>query len=235
MSKTGAKRFYKAASVEPHESGWCITLDGRTLKTPGKTILIAPSRAAAQLIADEWSAQGEQIKPETMPVTRLMNVAVEHTPKRREELAAQYRSYAGTDLICYRAEAPQDLKAAQARAWDDLLDWAKHHFGEKLKITSGIMAITQDAAALDQFEAYALTKNDVDLTLLVHFTAVFGSAVLAAAAMEGHMNAPDALLTSRVDELFQIQQWGEDDEAKIRTENIRVETLALAQLITVEP
>lgn len=234
MSKTGAKRFYKVASVEPHESGWCVALDGRTLKTPGKTILIAPSRAAAQLIADEWSAQGEQIKPETMPVTRLMNVAVEHTPKRREELAAQYRSYAGTDLTCYRAEAPQDLKAAQGKAWDDLMVWAERHLNAKLKITSGIMAITQDEAALDQYEAYALTKSDVDLTLLVHFTAVFGSALLAAAVVEGHMSAQDALLASRVDELFQIEQWGEDDEAKIRTENIRVETLALSKLITSE-
>ena len=165
-----------------------------------------------------------------MPCTRLMNVACEQTPTRRDDLIAEARRYASTDLLCYRAENPSDLTARQEAQWGPLLDWAAG-LGIKLKSVRGIMAVTQDEAALDAMADQARALGDVDLTLLVHFISVFGSAVLGLAVMKGRLTAAQALDLSRLDELYQIEQWGEDEEAAERTAFIRRETLALAQFI----
>lgn len=231
MSKTHANRFYKNVSVAEHESGYVVQLDGRTLKTPGKHPLIMQKSYQAECVAAEWDAQIEQIKPETMPCTRLLNVACEQTPDNRDGLIAEVRKYAGTDLLCYRADAPQELSARQLQTWDPVLDWAQHAHDISLKVTSGISAISQDEAELDKVAAFAARQDDVMLTLLTHFTAVFGSSILSIATMERHLEAEQALTISRLDELFQIERWGEDEEAQIRTANIRAETLALSQLI----
>ena len=225
-----AKRFYKEVSIGSQEGGYAVLLDGRVLKTPKKQPLVIAREAHAKLVAAEWDAQAEEINPSLMPCTRLMNVACEQTPTRRDDLIAEARRYSGTDLLCYRAENPSDLTARQEAQWGPLLDWAAG-LGIKLKSVRGIMAVTQDEAALDAMADQARALGDVDLTLLVHFISVFGSAVLGLAVMKGRLTAAQALDLSRLDELYQIEQWGEDEEAAERTAFIRRETLALAQLI----
>ena len=225
-----AKRFYKEVSIGSQEGGYAVLLDGRVLKTPKKHPLVIEREAHAKRVAAEWEAQAEEINPSLMPCTRLMNVACEQTPTRRDDLIAEARRYAGTDLLCYRAENPSDLTARQEAQWGPLLDWAAG-LGIKLKSVRGIMAVTQDEAALDAMADQARALGDVDLTLLVHFISVFGSAVLGLAVMKGRLTAAQALDLSRLDELYQIEQWGEDEEAAERTAFIRRETLALAQLI----
>ena len=207
-----------------------MLLDGRALKTPGKLALSAPHETIAQLIAAEWEAQEGEINPAAMPITRLLNVATERTPDNRDELITEARQYAGSDLLCYRAPQPKDLTARQAELWSPWLDWAGER-GVELISVEGITATEQPAASLDAMADYAASLTDIALTLFVHFTAVFGSAVLAMAVMEGALTAGDALDLSRLDEQFQIEIWGEDEEAKLRTENITRDVLALAQIV----
>jgi len=200
MAKKFAKRFYKQVSVAAAEGGWIVQLDGRTLKTPGKIILLVPTEKAAGLIALEWDAQTDYIRPELMPVTRLLNVAVEQTPDNRDALVAEARKYAGTDVLCYRE-------------------------GDAL------IAIEQDEAALEAVADYARSLDNMHLTLFVHFVAVFGSAVLAMAVLKGHLTGEAAFDLSRLDELWQIRYWGEDEEARERIDGIRTEINALCKLL----
>lgn len=230
MSQSFAKRFYKDVSVDARDDGYVILLDGRVLKTPNKADLIINRRKRADIVAAEWDAQETEINPSLMPATRLMNVACEQTPLRREALISEARNYAATDLLCYRADAPADLAARQAQHWDPLLHWAAAQ-DIKLETVIGIMAIRQSPAALDALATKARTMDDVALTLLVHFISVFGSAVLGLAVMNDHITATRGLELSRLDELYQIEQWGEDEDAKLRIELIWRETLALATLI----
>ncbi len=225
-----AKRFYKSVEVKPTGDCFAVYLDERELKTPGRKALHLKTQALAQLIATEWDAQDGEIKPEIMPVTRLLNVAIERTPLNRDELCKEVAKYLGTDLTCYRAVAPQELVERQVQAYDDVLAWADETHGIKLNTTEGLLT-AQDAEMTQRGADYAAAQDDLRVTLLVHFTAVFGSAVLAIAVMDGHLTAEDALTRSRTDELFQIQRWGEDEEAAERTQNIHVETLALAQVL----
>ncbi len=229
MAKT--KRFYKQASAEKVEGGYAIMLDGRRLKTPGKFALTLASKRAAQLVAAEWQAQGEQIKPETMPCTRLLNVTLERAQDNRDMLITEVTKYAGTDVTCYRAVGPQALYKRQCAAWDDVLEWAGKTHGIKLETVIGIIAAPQGKAALQSVTDYASALDPMHLTLLAHFNAVFGSAILAIAVMDGHIDAGDALARSRVDELFQIEQWGSDETAQERAAEMETETLALSKLI----
>lgn len=224
-----AKRFYKEVSVTQSGDGYSVKLDTRELKTPGRSALVL-CKDHAHLLAGEWQAQGEHIRPETMPVTRLLNVAAERTPINRDALIAEAAKYAGTDLLSYRSE-DRPLFDRQSAQWDPVLDWVKTQHDVKIKTTVGIVAIEQDPQALSNVANYAADLNDIDLTLMVHFTAVFGSAILALAVLDGHLDAKTALDLSRLDEIFQIERWGQDEEAEERTNAIYKETAALARLL----
>lgn len=228
MSKT-AKRFYKDVSIASKDGGWTVMLDERQLKTPGRKALIL-SQNHAGLLASEWQAQVEYIKPETMPVTRLLNVATERTPQNRAALIEEAGKYAGTDLLSYRSE-DRPLFDRQKVQWDPVMEWAEAQHGIKLETTVGIMAIDQAPAAIKNIENYAGNLGHINLTLMVHFTAVYGSAVLALGVMDRHLSAKQALDLSRLDEIFQIERWGQDEEAEERTNAIYVETRALARLL----
>lgn len=228
MSK--AKRFYKKVAVAPLESGFGITLDGRSLKTPGKQALYVDTAHIAQLVAEEWDAQDETIRPETMPVTRLVNVALELTPHNRDKLAEEARNYAGTDLLCYRAAEPVALARRQAEGWDPVLSWAKSE-GITLKTTDSVIAIEQAPESLDVVARFAETLDDLKLTLFVHLTAVFGSAILSMAVLKKHLTGSQAFDLSRLDNLYQIEHWGEDEEAAEIAANLAVEVKALCRIL----
>jgi chaperone required for assembly of F1-ATPase len=230
MAKKVAKRFYKDVSVVEGEGGWVVRLDGRTLKTPGKITLLIPTQKAAKLVAAEWDAQIEHIRPESMPVTRLLNVAVEQTPDNRDALIAEARKYAGTDVLCYREGEVRLHHEEQAKKWDPILEWAVGE-GVSLKSTDSLIAIEQDNKALDTVATFAETLPDMELTLFVHLVSVYGSAVLAMAVLKHHLTGEAAYELSRLDELWQIKYWGEDEEAKDRSNAIRTEVKALCELL----
>jgi len=225
-----AKRFYKDVSVGEAEGGYVILLDGRRLKTPRKKLLLTSSQSAANLVAAEWDAQGEDIIPSTMPVTRLVNVTIELTPDNRPDLIAEARKYAGTDLLCYRSDETRLYLEHQAENWDPVLAWAAAR-GVTLETTLTLKAIPQDEAALDVVADYARGLGDISLTLFVHLIATFGSAVLAMAVMESHLSGEAAFELSRLDEIWQIKHWGQVDDAKDRTDIIRAEIIALCKLL----
>lgn len=229
-SKTFPKRFYKTVGVKAEGGGFVVTLDGRVLKTPGKQILLCPTRDHANLIAAEWEAVTTVINPAQMPLTRLLNVAVERTPHMRDDLIAEARRYGATDLLCYRADTPQALVDMQSAEWDPWLDWARGQ-GIDLTATAGVLAIDQSAEALDAIAARASALDDLQLTLLVHLTAVFGSVILALAVINRALAAGAAFDISRLDARFQIDRWGEDEEAAEIAAATRGETVILSQFI----
>lgn len=230
MAKSLNSRFYKTVSTAKEEGGYAVMLDQYRLKTPGKMTLLLPSQPLAQLTANEWEAQGEKIDPSTMPITRLLNVAIERTPSRREELIAEARKYASTDQLCYRSAQTRLFLEYQAQHWDPVLDWAKGK-GVALRTTESLVALEQEAASLDAVARYASGLDDIALTLFVHLTSTFGSAVLAMAVHENHLDGAKAYELSRLDEVWQIKQWGQDEEAQERTDAIEAEITALCAIL----
>jgi len=229
-----AKRFYKVVTVAPIEGAdtdaYGVFLDGRALKTQGKQALVLQRLTHAESVAREWDAQAEDILPHTMPCTRLVNVAIEQTPTHRERVIAEGCNYVRTDVLCYRAENPSALNRRQAELWDPVLDWARGQ-GVELKTTSGIIAIEQDESSIEAVQAYLSGLNHLELTLCVHFIAVYGSAVLGLAVMQKHLTAQAAFELSRLDVLWQIEHWGVDEDAQKISKSLQAEITALSPLI----
>lgn len=225
-----AKRFYTSVTTEKVDDGFGVFLDGRTLKTPQKHTLIVASETIAGLIAAEWDAQQDTIKPETMPITRLVNVSIELTPNNRNRLSEEAQRYAGTDLLCYRTDDPPSLSERQSEQWDPMLSWAADR-GIKLETTNSVIAIDQPEDSLMQVKAYAASHCNLNLTLFVHLIAVFGSAILAMAVMEKFLTGQKGFTLSRLDNLYQIEQWGQDEEAAKIAVNLEAEVIALCKIL----
>lgn len=222
------KRFYKAVSTQPHAvGGFAVMLDGRVPKTPERLPLALPTKALADLVAAEWEAQVEHVVPATMPATRLAYTALDRVSQTREAVAEQLAEYAGSDLICYFADAPAELVRRQQARWRPLLDWAGEELDLVLLPASGIIHQAQPPETLARMKALALEEGDLGLTGLAHAVPLLGSAVLALALRRGVLNAAEAFALSRLDEDFQIEQWGEDEEAKARADGLAAEVALL--------
>ncbi|WP_368186387.1 ATP12 family chaperone protein [Aestuariibius sp. HNIBRBA575] len=213
MSEWKAKRFWKTANAQSIEGGFGIFLDDRPVKTPAKASLVVPTHALATEIAREWDAQDEKIDPTTMPVTRAANAAIDKVTKDFVAVVEMIAEYGGSDLLCYRASDPSELIARQAAAWDPLLDWAAEEFGGRLAIGHGVMHVTQDPALLSTLREGVADLSAFSLTGFYDLVQISGSLILAFAVIRGRIDPVDAWLTSRIDEDWQIEQWGHDDEA----------------------
>lgn len=234
MTEWKARRFWTSADVEPAEGGWQVVLDGRPVRTPGKRPLILPTRALARAIADEWDAQADAIDPGAMPLTRAANSAVEKVAPQFDAVADMLAEYGGTDLICYRAERPAALAARQAEAWDPLVLWAHQALDAPLRVTRGVMPVAQDPVALARLRARLGQLSPWELTALHDLVTLPGSLVLGLAVLSGRLDADTAHAAARIDEEYQAQEWGRDDEAEAaaaaRLEALRVAARLLSLL-----
>lgn len=224
------KRFYKDVTVEPAEGGgWQILLDGRSIKTPGRALLRLPTEALAQELAEEWAEQKTHIDLLHMHLTRLANVAIDRVPELREEMAEEVVRYCETDLLCHMAEEPFELAALQDARWSPVRDWAADTLGVILMTTEGIIATPQPGASLQAARDYALSLDDFRLTALVYGCGLYGSALLAMATTERALTAESAFHLSRIDEEWQMQRWGEDEEARAAANAKEIESDALGR------
>lgn len=226
------KRFYKEASVGERDGMFVVLLDGRLARTPSRHPLALPSRALAEAVAAEWNALGETIDPARMPLTRLVNVAIDRVANEIAAVRAEIVRYAGSDLLCYRAGSPAGLVEAQAAAWDPVLDWARETFGARFTLAEGVTFAAQPAESVAAIRAQvARYAPPFALAALATATAITGSVLLALALARGRLSADEAWAAAHVDEQWNAGQWGEDIEAKRRLAARRAEFDAAAKVL----
>ncbi|MFO7771254.1 MAG: ATP12 family protein [Roseovarius gahaiensis] len=226
MSEWKAKRFWKTAKVAETEQGFTVHLDGRTVKTPAKAPLVVPTRAMADAIAKEWDAQDGDIAPYTMPVTRAANAAIDKVTHQHAEVAQMIAGYGDTDLICYRADSPAELVARQAEAWDPLLDWAADILDARLKPVTGIMYSPQDPKALAALAQRVHQMDAYSLTAFHDLVGMSGSLIIGFAALHDLHDIQALWRLSRIDEIWQAELWGVDEEAQEQAAKKESEFLA---------
>ncbi|WP_420004012.1 ATP12 family chaperone protein [Arenibacterium sp. LLYu02] len=214
MSEWKQKRFWKAVSVEPEGEGFAVALDGRRVKTPAKAPLVVPTQAMAEAIAAEWEAQVEVVDPLSMPNTRSANAAIDKVTIQFAEVADMLAEYGDSDLLCYRAESPDELVARQSARWDPALDWAAESLGARLKPRSGILHAPQDSAALEALRVRVHEMTHFQLAAFHDLVGISGSLILGFAAAEGWRPLDEIWELSRLDERWQEEQWGPDEEAQ---------------------
>lgn len=217
-----ARRFYENVTVAEANDGFIVRLDTHELKTPAKKPLILPTVELAQHVAGEWQAQETDIDSYTMPTMRLVSTALDRVAEVPDETAQAFAAYGMSDLLCYRAENPDKLVKKQADAWDPILDWAKSRFDMSFEVTQGILPIDQPSD--NEVRLISMAGDDVfRLTGLAHMAATLGSAILAIAVDEAHIDAQGAYELAFLDDLYQIDEWGADAEAVDRLDKIALD------------
>lgn len=223
MSEWAPKRFWKAADVARVDTGFAVQLDGRGVKTPAKTPLVVPTEALAREIAGEWDAQVEKIDPNVMPATRMANSALDKVTIQFAEVADMLAAYGDSDLLCYRAGHPVELVARQNEKWNPMLDWAEATFGAKLEPRTGVIHAPQDETAIAKLTAEVHALSAFQLAAFHDLVSLSGSLVLGLAVAKAEADVEEIWALSRLDERWQEEQWGEDEEATALAERKRSE------------
>jgi chaperone required for assembly of F1-ATPase len=214
---TSRKRFYQEVFVAAQPNGFSVLLDGKPILTPARAELTLPTKALAEAIAEEWRAQVDTIRPETMVLTKLANTGIDRAGPNRAGFVEQILAFARSDLVCYRAEAPAELISRQTEIWDPLLDWVRQRYGASLRSAMGIGFVEQPPEALDAL-AGGIAEYDVfALAALQAAAALLGSAVVALTLAGNRLQPEEAFAAAQLDEIYQAEKWGADHEAEMRS------------------
>ncbi len=228
MAQSAIRRFYEAAAIEDTGEGFAVTLDGRRVRTPGGAPLVVPVEGLARSIAAEWAAQEKEIDPRSMPVMQLAATALERVAPRRDEVVEHLIGYGATDLVCYRADGTDDLADRQHAEWQPLIEWIRETHGVDVKVTTGVAHVTQDPAALATLGRAVDDHDDFELAALVELTQITGSLIIGLAVSAGRIGWDEGFRLSQLDETWQNEHWGEDDEALTRRRAMAAEMEAAA-------
>ncbi len=207
------KRFYRRAHIgEITGEGFQLLLDGKSVRTPARRVLSTPVRPLTEAIAQEWQAQKEVIDPARMPHTRLANVVIDGIADSIEAVTEEVVKYLGSDLLCYRADAPPGLVERQTAAWNPVLDWARDKLGARFVQIEGVVFAPQPAEAIAAARA-SIPSEPWRLGAVASITTLTGSALLALALSADAVAAETIWVAAHVDEDWQMSQWGRDDSA----------------------
>lgn len=227
------KRFYKETAVDAGDDGFRVLLDGKPMRTPAKAVLVLPTRALAEAIAGEWASvpEKEEIKTGLLPLTRLAATGLDRVPGQREQVIDDTAKYAGSDLLCYRASDPSSLVERQRNTWQPLLDWAAERYGARLSVVEGLSFVTQPAEALGALRAAVAAHGDMALSSLYNLTHIAGSLIVALAVAERRLTAEEAFAAAQLDDLYQVERWGDDPIAVERRTGVRTDIAAGARFL----
>jgi len=225
------KRFWKEVAVVEEDGDFAILLDGRPVKTPARASLAVPTEALAEAVADEWRSVGETIEPRAMPLTGLANAAIDRVEPNKAAFAEALARYAESDLTCYRATGPQALVAVQDTAWDALLAWARRRYDVDFVTTEGVVHVAQPTATVEQLTHAVEALDAFHLAGLSPLVEIGGSLVAALALLDRAITPLQAWDAVSIDERWQIEQWGADEEAEAAIENRRRDFLAAARFL----
>ncbi len=225
------KRFWKSADAVAEQEGWGVRVDDRPLRTPGKALLVVPTEALGRAIAGEWASAAESVDPRAMPLTGLANAAIDCVAADRAAFAAGLAKYAEADLACYRAEGPQTLAERQAESWDNLLGWARRRYDVDFTVTTGIVHVDQPRATVDRLAHEVAALDAFRLAGLSPLVTISGSLLAALAVIEGALATEQAWDAVSIEERWQLEKWGEDDEAVAALALRRADFFAAARFL----
>ena len=227
------KRFYANVAVAGAAEGFEVQLDGKPVRTPARVILTLPTEAAARLVAAEFAAQRENIDPMSMPVTRLVNTAIDGVAQDTQAVLEDILRFSSSDLLCYRADGPGKLVERQSEAWDPLIDWARSALGARFVLAEGVMHVEQPREAIGAIGIHLKMRDDPLRLAAMHLmTNLTGSALLALAVEAGEIDADTAWTAAHVDEDWNTEHWGEDHEAAHRRKLRKKDMMAAVNLLT---
>ena len=226
------KRFYQSAAAGELEGGYGVLLDGRPLRTPAAARLTVPSESLAAALAQEWAAQAERILPASMPMTQIVCTAIDLAASEPERVVEELLGFAEAELLCYRAEEPEELVRRQAALWQPLLDWAAEAYGARFLLARGVVHQAQPPESLVALGQSVARYDPLTLAALAAAVRAAGSLVVGLALTEGRLTPEEAFTVAELDETYNIEQWGEDAQAAARRAAVRADLAAAHSVVT---
>ena len=215
------KRFYKHAEFKEQNSAFLVVLDGKVVKTPSGLDLGSPTMSLSKAMAEEWEMQSSEVKPETMPLCKLAATAIDRLKNKRDEVIGITLKIAETDLLCYRVSEPEDLVALQNRGWNPELEWAMDELDVILKVTVGLIPVNQPEKSLLNLRNKLMSLTDFQLMGVTNAASVAGSLILAFSMFYDRIDAQTMFEKSILEEKYQVERWGKDNEAMLKQEVLR--------------
>lgn len=231
MANNKIRRMYRAAACRRIDDEFAILLDDRPAMTPGKKTLSVPSLALGRAVAEEWNTQEEWIVPFSMPLTQIANTALDRIAGRRQTIVSEVVRYVEDELVCYRAEPESDLARREEMLWQPILDWLAERYDVQLITTAGLIHVEQPSDALKKLTVVLSRMSVAELTVLQCAVAASGSLVLALALVVGRVDGADLFELSQLEETWQIERWGEDEETTLRRRALRQDALVVAHYL----
>lgn len=226
------KRFYAKAQALERDGLFHVALDGRTARTPARNPLALASRSVVEALAAEWQAQEERIDPACMPLTRLVNSALDGVAEQHEAVRAEIVRYAGSDALCYRAGEPAALVERQDQIWNPIISALEQRIGGRFLMAQGVVFAEQPQTTL---AAVARRVGQIPAPVALagahNVMTLTGSTILMLALADGLIDAEAAWVAAHLDEDYQIAIWGQDEEAAERRANRRREFDAATLLL----
>lgn len=226
------KRFYQAAGVSEQDGGWRVLLDGRGIKTAAGLPQVVPTAALAQAMAQEWDAQGQELDPAAFPLRDLADYAIDAIAGGREDAAASLLPYAETDTLCYRADPDEPLHRRQLEVWEPVLARAEDRFGVHFARVSGIVHKPQPPATLARLQAILSEQDPFTLAALRVLTSLSASLAIALLAIEPDADVAALWDAASLEEEWQADLWGRDEEAEERRDQRRASFTLAARFAT---
>lgn len=210
LSGLGPKRFYKDVdvSLDPSTNAYCVTIDGRKLRTPQRSVLSAPTEPLATAVAAEWDAQGDRIRPSSMPLTTLVSTAHDIVPEYRGTIVPSVLNYLSTDALCIRPSLPQSLVEAQSKVLDPIATHLKEARGLELIVSIGGLTAKQPESVVEHVQHSVWAMDDFSLAAMNSATATCKSVAIAMALADGAITAEQAVQAARSEEAWQESVWG---------------------------
>ena len=224
------KRFYSEVAVEDAGDGYRVLLDGRAIKTQGGRPQIVPSPALAEKLASEWRAQGETIDARMFPVRDTVDYAIDSVANDRAAVIDKLLSYAETDTLCYRADPDEPLWHRQQEIWEPLLADMEARENVLMTRVSGIIHRPQSGETLDRLRARLGQLDNLTLAALEQMTALAASLCIGLAALEPGADGEALWAAANLEEDWQVEQWGADEEASALREKRNGEFLLALEL-----
>lgn len=227
------RRVYKTASFAASDAGtFAVLLDGKPALTPLRKPLSSKAEKLIAAVAAEWDAQDPHVDPETMPLTRLLATEIDRISPQREAVVDSLLTFIDADSICYRAAHPADLRERQRGAWQPVIDWLLSAHDVALTSTDGLMPAAQASDTAPKMRKVLEKLNDAELTAFQAAASLTNSLALAFALVHKKVTAAECFAAAFLDELYQVEKWGEDKEAHDRRRRIAGDLNAIERYLT---
>ena len=199
----------------PVAEGFLLHLDGKPFKTLKGREFMLPTQALAEAIVAEWNAQGEKILPDTMPFTRYATIALDVVADDRALIEKDLFGFCETDQLYFRETEDVKLLQRQKLELDPIIEWAEATCKIKILPSYGVMVTPQDVNCLNILQEKISALTDMQLSAFAIIVNSTASVVLALALLNEFITFDKAAKLSQLDEIYQSEKWGVDEEAEI--------------------